>query len=283
MRDKERGKMRVGYQGTGGAYSEAALFAYFGNSVEAVGFETFSDVFDAVRSKKIDAGFIPAENSIAGTVVENYDLLFRNSPVIIGESFYNIQHTLLANKGSTLKDIKTVYSHPHALVQCRDFLETHKIRAVPEYDTAGAAKLVRERKNRGDAAIASELCAEKYDLDVVARGIQSNMFNSTRFLVIAIGISQNLKKEKTSIAFKTKHYAGALVNCLQRLAKNNVNLTKLESRPIPDNPWEYVFYADFEGSIDADNVKLALSEMEATSLFIKILGSYPKGTLKGHC
>jgi len=269
--------MRVAYQGTEGAYSEAALFAHFGNDAEAVGFESFNDVFDAVRSRKADLGFIPAENTIAGTVAENYDLLLRESVVIVAESFYRIEHSLLANKGAGLEDIKTVYSHPHALAQCKEFIEKRRLKAVPEYDTAGAATLVSSRKKKNEAAIASGLCAEKYGLDVIATGIQSNAFNSTRFFVIANEEPEGLKKEKTSIAFKTKHYAGALVNCLQRLAKNNVNLTKLESRPVPDNPWEYVFYADFEGSTDSDTVKLALSEMEATSLFIKVLGSYPKG------
>lgn len=140
-------------------------------------------------------------------------------------------------------------------------------------------KLLQKEKKIEEAAIASELCAEIYGLDILERGIETNKNNTTKFSVFVKkeNIPENLKKEKTSIAFKTKHYPGALVNCLQRLSKNNINLTKLESRPIPENPWEYVFYADFIGGIDDENVKLALNEMEASSIFIKILGSYPKG------
>jgi|TARA_B100001964_G_scaffold244798_1_gene327981 prephenate dehydratase len=272
--------MKIGYQGIKGANSEAAIYKHYGENVAAIGFETFEDVFKAVKSNKVDVGLLPFENTIAGSITKNYDSLLKENVFVIAEVFLKITHNLLSNKGNKLEDIKIAYSHPHALKQCKEFLKKHKIKAIPEYDTAGAAKIVKERNKKGEAAIASELCADIYGLDILEKGIEINKHNTTKFFAIVkkSNIPKDLKKEKTSIVFKSKHYPGALVNCLQRLAKNNINLTKLESRHIPENPWEYVFYVDFDGSIEDKNVKLALSEMEASSIFIKILGSYPKGS-----
>ena len=272
--------MKVAYQGILGAYSEAALYQYFGRNVKAMGFETFEDVFNAVKNGKVNYGILPFENTIAGSITKNYDLLLKENVFVVAEVFLKITHNLLSHKGNKIENIKTAYSHPHALKQCQEFLKKHKIKAIPEYDTAGAAKLVKERNKKQEAAIASELCADIYGLDILEKGIETSKHNTTKFFVFVKKnkVSKDLKKEKTSIAFKAKHYPGALVNCLQRLAKNNINLTKLESRHIPENPWEYVFYVDFDGSIDDENVKLALSEMEASSIFIKVLGSYPKGS-----
>lgn len=271
--------MKIAYQGIKGAYSEAAVYNYFGNDVEVIGFGTSEDVFDAVMNNKVDFGLLPFDNTIAGSVAVNYDLLLKNNVYAIAEVFLEIKHALLSHKGNKISDIKVVYSHPHALEQCRDFIRKHKLKAISEYDTAGAAKIVKERNKRDGASISPELCAQIYNLEVIEKDVQTNKNNITKFLVFVRNdkIPSDLKKEKTSIAFKTKHYPGALINCLQRLAKHNINLTKLESRPIPENPWEYVFYADFEGGVDDENVKLALSEMEASSLFLKVLGSYPKG------
>lgn len=270
--------MKVAYQGIKGAYSESAIYKHFGKKAEAIGYETFEDVFEAVKKGKADYGFLPFENTIAGSIVENYDLVLKENVSVIAEVFLGMEHNLLSHKGNNLKNIKIVYSHPHAVNQCKEFLKKHKLKAVPEYDTAGSAKLVKERNNIEEASIASELCADIYGLDILRRNIETNKNNITKFFVIVKkeNIPKELKKEKTSIALKTKHYPGALVNCLQRLSKNNINMTKLESRPIPENPWEYVFYVDFEGGLDDENVKLALSEMEAASIFIKVLGSYPK-------
>ena len=271
--------MKIGYQGIKGAYSELAVYQHFGNNAEAIGFDISEDVFEALEKKEIDYVVLPFENSIAGSVAINYDLLLKHEAFIIAEVFVKISHCLLANKGSKFKDLKKVYSHPHALEQCREFIRECKFERIPEFDTAGAARIVQERGKRDEAAIASEFCAEIYGLEVLEKNIQTHNNNMTKFFVISTSdkIHENIKREKTSIAFKTKHYPGALINCLQRLSKNNINLTKLESRPVPEHNWEYVFYADFEGGIDDENVKLALSEMEASSLFLKVLGSYPKG------
>ena len=273
--------MKIAYQGIKGANSEIAVYRHFGDDAEAVGFELSEEVFEAVASGKADYGLLPFDNTIAGSVAVNYDLLLKNEAYVVGESHLKVHHALLSNKGAKLDDIKIVYSHPHALEQCREFIRKHKLKAIPEYDTAGAAKLVSERNRREEASISPETCARIYGLDILEKDIQTSKNNITKFLAFVKkdNVPDNLKKEKTSVAFKTKHYPGALINCLQRLAKHNVNLTKLESRPVPENPWEYVFYAEFEGGIDDENVKLALSEMEASSLFLKVLGSYPKAKL----
>lgn len=271
--------MKVGYQGIKGAYSELAIHKHFGKDAEAIGYSLFEDVFEAVNNREVGYGVLPFENTIAGSVARNYDMLLKEDVFIIAEIFLNIRHNLLSKKGNKLENIKIAYSHPHALEQCRTFLKGRNIECMPKYDTAGSAKWVAENGNEEEAAIASELCADIYCLEILESGIESNQNNTTKFLVFVKkeNIPKNLKKEKTSIVFNTKHYPGALVNCLQRLAKNDINLTKLESRPMPENPWEYVFYADFEGGLDDENVKIALGEVEAAATFVKVLGSYPKG------
>jgi len=270
--------MKVAYQGIGGSYSEAVAYNHFGKDADLVGYDIFEDVFEAVKNGEADYAVLPFENTITGSLSMNYDLLLKEGLYIIAEVFHRVKHNLMSHKGNDIKNIKTVYSHPQALEQCRDFLIKNKLKGIPEYDTAGSAKIVKERNNNEEAAIASELCASIYNLDILENDIEKNKHNITKFFVLVKkeNIPKDIKKEKTSIVFKTKHYSGALVNCLQRLSKNDVNLTKLESRPIPENAWEYVFYADLDAGIEDENVKLALTEMEATTEFVKVLGSYPK-------
>lgn len=270
--------MKVAFQGIRGAYSEMAVHEHFGKAVDTVGCDAFDDVFDRVESGEVTYGLIPVENTIAGTVVENYDLLFANDIFVIAEVYLPIRHTLLAKKGARLEEIKEALSHPHALKQCKAYLKSKKIKMVPSYDTAGAAQAVASGDRVNCAAIASALCAEIYDMEILERDIQTNSSNTTRFFVIAK--KENLpldhKTGKTTVAFKTRHYPGALVDCLKIFQKYSLNLTKLESRPIPENPWEYVFYAAFEAGIDSDEVKSAIGELTLHALFVKLLGSYPK-------
>jgi prephenate dehydratase len=269
--------MKIAFQGIRGAYSEMALHEHFGKAVEAVSCDSFDEVFDAVNSGAVTFGFIPVENTIAGTVVENYDLLFANDVFVVAEVYLPIRHTLLGKKGARLEEIAQAYSHPHALKQCMAYLKSKNIKMMATYDTAGAARTLAEGDRSDCAAIASELCAEIYDLEILERDIQSNNSNTTRFFVIAKkeNVPENHVTGKTTIAFKTRHYPGALVDCLTIFQKYSLNLTKLESRPVPENPWEYVFYAAFEAGIDADEVKAAIGELTLHAVFVKLLGSYP--------
>jgi prephenate dehydratase len=269
--------VQVAFQGIQGCYSELGLRQYFDPSVTAVGYESFEEVFEAVLDKRVTHGFIPVENSIAGTVVENYDLLLAHPTAIIAEVYMPIRHTLLAHPSVALQQIREAYSHPHALKQCRQFLKQHGIRAVPAYDTAGAAQMVAEGRGRQRAAIASELCAQYYGLEILARDIQTNRSNTTRFFVIVREDQRpaDVEGQKTTLAFKTRHYPGALVDCLKIFQRHRLNLAKLQSRPIPENPFEYVFYAAIEAGLQVPAAQRALAELSATANFVKVLGSYP--------
>jgi len=271
--------MRIGFQGVRGAFSEAAIYQEYGDGdlVETVGFDNFEEVFDAVAQGDLDAGMIPVENSIAGSVSRNYDFFLSKPVTAIREVYAPIRHCLLAKQGVRLAEIRAVLSHPMALKQCEDFLKDLNVKSMPEYDTAGAAKMVAEGDELTRGAIASALAGTIYDLDILAEDIQTMDINMTRFLVIARNAPEDIKREKTSIAFKTEHHPGALEECLHKLTKNKINLTKIQSRPIPENPWEYVFYADFEGGTDQENVQRALNELESESKYLKVLGSYPMG------
>ena len=184
-----------------------------------------------------------------------------------------IHHNLLAIKGSSLGGITEAYSHPHALNQCKSFLKKHHIRPSVAYDTAGSAMRVSQKKDNTKAAIASKLCAKIYDLDIIKENIESNKTNTTRFFVVVNEGDQSVvSADKTSIAFKTRHYPGALADCLKAFQLHKLNLTKLESRPIPENPFEYVFYTDFEGGINDSVVIHAIKILENHSEFVKVLG-----------
>lgn len=271
--------MRAAFQGIKGAYSELAVYRFFGRRVETVSCDTFDEVFESVVSNSVDCAVVPVENTIAGSVVENYDLMLSSSTAVVAEVYQPIRHCLLACEGASLASIKEAFSHPHALKQCKDFLKTNGIAASPLYDTAGAASQVAQWKRTDCGAIASELCAEIYNMSVIASDIQSNSSNTTRFFVIVAKdrVPEDIRAEKTTIAFATKHAPGALVDALKIFQKYRLNLTRLESRPIPENPWEYVFYTDFEGGLHEPATQAALAELKAQAAFVKVLGSYAMG------
>ncbi|MDJ0784322.1 MAG: prephenate dehydratase [Desulfosarcinaceae bacterium] len=273
-------KLNVAFQGIRGAYSELSLRCHFKEAVEPVSCDSFDAVFAAVAEERADYGYIPVENSIAGTVVENYDLLLASNTVVIGEAYMPIRHMLLGPPGARLDQVTEAHSHPQALSQCAAFLKKHNIRPMATYDTAGAAKMVAEWQDPAKAAIASELCADYYAVTILEKDIQTNSTNTTRFFVIVRSDHRpgSVTAEKTTVAFKTRHYPGALVDCLKIFQRHNLNLTKLESRPIPENPWEYVFYAAFEAGSDTPAALQALGELAAQALFVKVLGSYPKAS-----
>ncbi len=271
--------MKIAYQGLRGAYSEAALRRHFGARATAWGLELSEQVFEAVEKGKADYGILPVENTIAGPVALNVDLFLKRKVFVIAECYLKIEHCLLAPLNARLAGITTVYSHPIALAQCRTFIERYKLKAIPEFDTAGAALIVAQRANPGEAAIASSNCADAYGLKILRRNIQSFRNNFTRFFVFTRQhkIPADLRMEKTSLAFSTRHKPGALLSCLQSFAKHKINLTRLESRPIPENPFEYVFYADFLGGLKDKRVALALEEITSLAHLVKVIGSYPLG------
>jgi prephenate dehydratase len=269
---------QVAFQGELGAYSELAVYGYFGRDVKVEPKETFEDVFVAVLSGDVDHGVVPIENSLAGSIHENYDLMLEHNLVITGEVKLRITHNLLANSGVKVPDIRRVFSHPQALSQCKQYLRSlGRIERVSVYDTAGAARQVHESGSRTDAAIASEQAAFDYGLDIIASGIESNHLNYTRFLVLSREPSPQLPDAKTSIVFSTKNIPGALFKSLSVFALRDIDLYKIESRPLPGSPWEYIFYLDFDGDIRDDVTKKALGHLEEIANMMKVLGSYTKG------
>ena len=270
--------MKIAFQGLRGAYSEEAALKMYPDA-EPVGFPYSEQVVEAVEAGRADRGILPLENSIAGPVAINVDLFLKDDIFIIAEVYLAIDHCLLAPPGVELKDVWTVYSHPVALAQCRDFINKHGFKALPEYDTAGAAELVSTHGRPGEAAIAPRACAKVYGLNVLAEKIQTNAENITRFAVFTRrdAVPAGIAMEKTSLAFRAAHKPGALLDCLKRFADHGINLTKLESRPIASDPFAYVFLVDFLGGMEDAPVKKALEALRPDAGLVKVLGSYPLG------
>jgi prephenate dehydratase len=272
--------MRVAYQGEPGAYSEAAALEHFGADAEPVPHETFDAIFASVESSACDAGLIPIENSLAGSIHHNYDLLQRHRLTIVGEHFLRVHHCLIGLPGVSLAEIRRVISHPQALAQCDGYLRALpgvKVEAV--YDTAGSVKMVREAGDRATAAVASARAAAVYGMSILAEGIEDDPANYTRFLAIArdpVSPREAGADAKTSIVFSVPNVAGSLYQALGIFATRGLDLTKIESRPLVGTPWDYLFYIDFIGSTDDPRVKEALSQLEAFASFLRILGSYPR-------
>lgn len=268
-------KNKVAFQGERGAYSEEAAFKFFRNKIKTISYKYFSDVFKAVEKGETDFGVVPIENSLEGTVGQNYDLLLKSNLKIGGEIILKITHCLISNKEVSIKSIRRVYSHPQALGQCREFLEKLKVEIIPFSDTAGSVKMIKEKKLKDAAAIANEKAAKIYRMKILKKGIEKNHLNFTRFLIISKKEKKRTGKDKTSIVFSTKHTPGALFKALECFAKRKINLTKIESRPIIGKPWEYNFYLDFEGHQDEKIIKEVLKDLKKNILFLKIFGSYP--------
>ncbi len=263
---------KIAFQGAHGSYSEEAAISL--GEVETVPCRTLSDVFEIVESGGGE-GIVPVENSIEGSIVRTYDLLKDSTVQISREVILKISHCLITNPGTDLKSIRRVYSHPQALGQCEQYLRELNYEALPTYDTAGSLELVKREK--GSAAIASERAAKMYDMEILEKGIQMSPENYTRFFVISAHDADPTGADKTSIVFSTKHLPGSLYHCLEIFAKAELNLMKIESRPILGQPWSYNFYLDFEGHKADAGSKKALKELKKRTIFLKVLGSYPKG------
>lgn len=266
--------MRVAFQGEIGAYSESAVYAYFGPSVEVRPCRELSDVFEMVEKGETEFGIVPIENSIEGSVNQTYDLFLTHDLKVCGEVIIRIVHCLIANPGRKLNEIKTVYSHPQALAQCRRFLEKLKFRVIPTFDTAGSVKIIKDEKLMDAGAIAGERAAKIYGMSVLAKDIGDSPNNYTRFFVLSNDDSPCSGRDKTSIIFSIKSFPGSLYSVLGEFAVRSINLTKIESRPTKQTPWEYNFYLDFEGHRNEKNCREALEAIRFKTNFVKILGSY---------
>ena len=266
----------VAFQGERGAFSEDAAAELFGKDVDFSPCIELRQVFELVSRDEVQFGVAPLENSQAGSINDTYDLLLAYPLNIFAEAIIKISHSLMALRGQKLSDIATIYSHPQALAQCDEFLSKLTAEIVPSYDTAGSAKMIKEKELRNCAAIASERAADMYGLEILVPGIETNVNNYTRFVAISKEKARPTEKSKTSLVFAAEHRPGSLHRILGIFASRNINLTKLESRPGRTKPWEYVFYADFEGHEDGEVYKEAIAELRREAIFLKKLGSYPR-------
>ena len=288
--------MRVAFQGEPGAYSEAALLEFFGSKasaqpIEAVPHDSFDAVFASVEAGTCACGLIPIENSLAGSIHRNYDLLLRHQLLIVGEYYLRVRHCLIALPGVDLHEIRKVISHPQALSQCEAYLSKLGLQVEPVYDTAGSVKMLSELGERSLAAIASRRAAELYGMQILAEGIEDThaddlAANFTRFLVIVpqaasetVATLEGDIEAKTSIVFTLRNMPGALFKALSVFALRDIDLTKIESRPLVNQLWQYLFYIDIAGSATEPAVSHALENLCEYALTLRVLGSYPRHRL----
>ncbi|MCY4147037.1 MAG: prephenate dehydratase [Chloroflexi bacterium] len=266
---------KVAYQGIPGANSEIAVRQRFGDAVQPVPCQDLNHLFDALQTGAVEYSLLPVENALAGSVAGAYEMLLDHDVRIQAEVILHVHHNLLAQPGTTMKDIRQVRSHPQALMQCERFLKRNGFEPFGWYDTAGAAQDLAKSPEPGIAVIASLLAGEMYELDVLASEIEDEPFNYTRFLLMGHGDPQPGEYNKTSIVFATRNRPAALYECLGEFAKRDLNLTKLESRPRRNRPWEPLFYLDFEGHWQEQRCQELLMQLLQLTSFVKMLGSYP--------
>jgi prephenate dehydratase len=274
--------VKAAFQGERGAFSEEAARRFWGSEVEVLPRRSFDDMFEAVVSGDADCAVAPMENTLAGSVLRNYDLLLEFDLTIIGEVVLRVAHNLIAAPGVKLAEIQRVYSHPVALAQCGRFFAAHpQMEVVPAYDTAGSVKTLMESGRRDEAAIAGRAAAEVYGAEILEAGIESNPQNFTRFFVLVRPDRAEAAppggERKTSIVFRIGNRPGGLYRSLAAFAEEKIDLTKIESRPIEGRPWEYSFYLDFLGDRTSPPVQRALAALAAQAENLRILGSYPRG------
>jgi prephenate dehydratase len=272
--------MSVAFQGEAGAYSELAAFESFGEGISTLPCPAFEDVFAAVNAGECSYGMLPVENSLAGSIHRNYDLMLRHDLHIVREYHLRVSHCLLALPGVRLEDVKSVHSHPQALAQCEANLARLGVEKVAEADTAGSARQLRQEGDLNKAVLASSRAAEVYELEILAEHMEDNQANYTRFLALSLEPLKVKEPEtgeyKTSVVFSLMNKPGALFKALSVFALRDIDLTKIESRPIPGQLWEYMFYVDFAGHANAQNCKRALDHLGELAPFLRLLGSYPR-------
>ncbi|MFP3981786.1 MAG: 3-deoxy-7-phosphoheptulonate synthase [Desulfobacterales bacterium] len=265
---------KAAYLGEIGSYSHKACMQYFGDRVDLMPVNAFKGVYEAVKDGTADFGVIPLENALAGSVHENYDLLLEYDLRIVGEITLRIEHNLVGHPGTSLGDIRRVYSHPQVFQQCRQYIDRHDWELVPVSDTAHAVRHIREQGDSSEAALAGRDAARIFEMEVIEAGIETNPRNYTRFVVIAREPLAGGEKQKSSLIFSTGNQPGALFEALKVFADNGINLVKLESRPIHGKPWEYMFYVDLEADVAAEAFAPVMTQLREKIDYLKVLGSY---------
>jgi len=273
-------QIQVAFQGEPGAYSELAAIEYFGKDILTLPCYSFNDVYEAVNQQKCQLGIIPIENSLAGSIYQNYDLMLHYDLHIYGEYHLRVKHCLLGLPGSRVDQIQRVYSHPQALAQCHANLVKMGVECINQADTAGSARQLHETGDLHAAAIASSRAAEVYHLEILSTDLEDNPANYTRFLVLGTqpwkADDPNTGDYKTSIVFSLKNVPGSLFKAMSVFALRDIDLTKIESRPLIGQPWEYLFYIDFAGHADSRNCRRALDHLNELATYFRLLGSYPR-------
>ena len=271
----DRKHCRVVYQGVEGAYQHQAALEYFGKDVNVFHMDTWKGCMEAIKEGMADYAVLPIENSSAGEVNDIYDLLEEYENYIVGEQIIKIQHALLGVPGTKLQDIRTVLSHPQALMQCAGYLNRHpQWKQISLSNTAVAAEKAAQDGDKRQAAIAGEITAKLYGLEILEMPVNDCRFNSTRFIIVTNRKMYEKDARKVSICFELPHVSGSLYNILSHIIYNDLNMCKIESRPIPERNWEYHFFVDFEGNLDDSAVKNAIRGIAEEAVNFKILGNY---------
>ena len=266
---------RIVYQGEAGAFSEMAAISFFGEDANTRGLYQFEDPFRALHNGEADYAVLPIENSSTGAVRQVYDLLAQYECYIVGETTVRVRHCLMALPGTKLEDIKTVYSHEQGLFQCEQFLNQHpQWHQVAQVDTAGSAKMVAEKQDHTRAAICSARAAEIYGLEILAADVNSNSRNTTRFVVISPRMELREGRDKVCISFTTPHSSGSLHEVLTIFAVHGLNLVRLESRPIPERSWEYMFFTEFTGNLLEPEMDAVMHELTQTAEDLRVFGNF---------
>ena len=268
-------KAKIVFQGVEGAYTQVAMKRFFGENIDSMHVETWRDAMEAIRTGEADYAVLPMENSSAGIISENYDLLVEYGYSIVGEQIIQIDHCLLGIPEAELSDIRQVYSHPQALMQCSSFLEEHRTwENLASKNTAMAAKKIKEDGQKSEAAIANRLTADIYGLKILQENIQNNPNNSTRFIIVSKEKIYVKDAGKISIYFELPNESGSLYHALSHFIYNNINTNRIESRPIPKRNWEYRFFIDFDGNLKDSAVQNALRGLKEETATMSILGNY---------
>lgn len=265
--------MKIGYQGMMGAFQEEAARTYFGEGEEFCSYPEFEDVIQAVSEGRIDYGVLPIENSSTGGVLLTYDLLIQYPVHIVGEQYLKISHHVLGKKDTKLEDVKRVYSHPEALKQCSGFLKKKNWEQIPYHNTATSAQKVSQEEESESVAIASRRAGEVFDLCPLLENVQDNPYNTTRFLVLSAKGESNEQGNKVSLFLVLEHKVGALFSFLQCFSKYQLNLSKIESRPIPSKPWAYYFFLDLQVE-EESSLEEAIQEAKLHATYFRVLGRY---------